>query len=227
MCRISLSPDSCVGLTRRVYARWGAPSLVVAKYIPGFAAVATTLAGEARIPALQFALFDGLGAALWAGGAIALGVIFHEAVAVALEELELLGRYAVVVIVLAIGVFLAVKVWQRYRFAMRIRMARITPQELATLLTSGARTTILDVRAPEHRARSGWIPGSISLQTFAELRLDTREEIILYCDCPNDASAAVAASELKRKGFARVRPLAGGIEAWLAHGQPLARSPAA
>src|SRR5262245_22308182 len=29
MCRVSLSPDSCVSLTRRVYARWGAPSLIV------------------------------------------------------------------------------------------------------------------------------------------------------------------------------------------------------
>src|SRR5262249_51782350 len=46
MCRVSLSPDSCVGLTRRIYARWGPPSLVIAKFIPGFAAVATTLAGE-------------------------------------------------------------------------------------------------------------------------------------------------------------------------------------
>src|SRR5262245_24069819 len=46
MCKLSLSQDSCVGATRRIYARWGAPSLILAKYIPGFAAVATTLAGE-------------------------------------------------------------------------------------------------------------------------------------------------------------------------------------
>ncbi len=46
MCRVSLSPDSCVGMTRNIYAKWGAPSLILAKYIPGFAAVSTTLAGE-------------------------------------------------------------------------------------------------------------------------------------------------------------------------------------
>jgi hypothetical protein len=46
MCKLSLSADSCVGMTRRIYGRWGAPSLIVSKYIPGFAAVATTLAGE-------------------------------------------------------------------------------------------------------------------------------------------------------------------------------------
>lgn len=29
MCKVSLSPDSCVGLTRRIYSRWGPPSLIV------------------------------------------------------------------------------------------------------------------------------------------------------------------------------------------------------
>ena len=48
ICRVSLSPDSCVGTTRRIYVRWGAPSLIFAKYVPGLAAVATTLAGETR-----------------------------------------------------------------------------------------------------------------------------------------------------------------------------------
>src|SRR4030095_1125148 len=78
ICRVSLSPDSCVGTTRRIYARWGAPSLIVAKYVPGLAAVATTLAGETRIPVARFALYDGIGAALWAGGGVGLGAIFSE-----------------------------------------------------------------------------------------------------------------------------------------------------
>lgn len=227
ICKVSLSPDSCVGLTRRLYARWGAPSLLVAKYVPGFAAVATTLAGEAGISAPKFALFDGLGAALWAGGAIALGVIFHEAVAVALEELALLGRYAVVLLVAAIALVLVCKAWQRYRFAIRIRMARITPQELRALLASEPRPTVVDVRAEPQRLRSGWIPGSVSLQKLAELQLHPHAEIILYCDCPNDASAAVAATDLRRKGFSRVRPLAGGIGAWRAHGGQLENAPQA
>src|SRR5262245_25069498 len=66
MCRISLSPDSCVGTTRRIYQRWGAPSLILAKYIPGFAAVSTTLAGQAGTSWRRFLWYDGIGAALWA-----------------------------------------------------------------------------------------------------------------------------------------------------------------
>src|SRR4030095_7546932 len=80
MCRMSLSPDSCVGTTRRIYEKVGPRSLILAKYIPGFAAVSTTLAGQAGTTWRQFLLYDGIGAALWMGGAVALGTVFHEVV---------------------------------------------------------------------------------------------------------------------------------------------------
>lgn len=221
MCKVSLSPDSCVGLTRRIYGRWGAPSLILAKYIPGFAAVATTLAGETGTSLRRFAFYDGIGAALWAGGAIALGAIFHKAVEAVLVELELLGHYAIILLLAAIVLFILYKWWQRRRFLAQIRMARISTEELRTLLSSGAGASVLDVRSSLRREQSGWIPGSIHVRDIAELQLDPRDEIIVYCDCPNDASAAVVAKQLQAKGFKRVRPLSGGIDAWRAQGLPL------
>jgi membrane protein DedA with SNARE-associated domain/rhodanese-related sulfurtransferase len=223
MCRVSLSPDSCVGLTRRIYVRWGAPSLILAKYIPGFAAVSTTLAGESGTSLRRFLIYDGIGAALWAGGAIALGAMFHEAVEAVLEQLDQLGHLALLLLLGAIVLFVAVKWWQRRRFTAQIRMSRISIDELSALLDSGSMTTILDVRTPERRAASGWIPGSINVRDVAELPL-TADEVIVYCDCPNDASAAVVAKKLQERGFKRVRPLAGGIEAWQARGRPIDRT---
>ena len=38
--------------------------------------------------------------------------------------------------------------------------------------------------------------------------------MILYCGCPKDAASIQAAWRLRKKGFTRVWPLAGGIEAW-------------
>jgi membrane protein DedA with SNARE-associated domain/rhodanese-related sulfurtransferase len=221
MCRLSLSPDSCVGLTRRFYARWGAPSLIIAKYVPGFAAVATTLAGEAGTSLRRFVFFDTIGAALWAGGAIALGAIFHEAVAAVLAELERLGSFAGVLLLAAIALYVAVKWWQRQRFVARIRMARISADELNELMRSGMQPTVLDVRINERRARTGWIPGSIHVPEVLALEVGPQSEIIVYCDCPNDASAAIVATQLRKRGFTRVRPLAGGLEAWLARGLPV------
>ena len=44
------------------------------------------------------------------------------------------------------------------------------------------------------------------------------QDVIVYCDCPNEASAAIVAKKLMRVGFKRVRPLGGGIDAWIAKG---------
>lgn len=38
--------------------------------------------------------------------------------------------------------------------------------------------------------------------------------VILFCACPNEATAARTALMLKRKGITRVRPLAGNIDGW-------------
>jgi membrane protein DedA with SNARE-associated domain/rhodanese-related sulfurtransferase len=224
MCRISLSPESCVGRTRRVYGRWGAPSLIVAKYVPGFAAVATTLAGETGISLRRFVAYDAIGAALWAGGAIALGAIFHEAVGAVLVELERLGQYSLLVLLALLAVFVAGKWWQRHRFLAQIRMARVLPSELSAMLESGAPAVVLDVRTLERRLQTGWIPGSVHVRDVSELQLSPDEEVFVYCDCPNDASAAVVARKLKENGFRRVRPLAGGVDAWRSAGLPLDRA---
>jgi len=218
ICRVSLSPDSCVGNTRRIYMRWGAPCLILSKYVPGLAAVATTLAGESRIPVGRFALYDGIGAALWAGGGVALGVIFHEAIDAVLDELEVLGNSALVLLAIALLAFVAVKWWQRWRFKMRIRMARISVAELSELLKLQVKVAILDARTADRRERTGWIPGSVWVSDVEQLALGVYEQVVVYCDCPNDATAALVAKRLHAKGVAHVRPLAGGLEAWLKSG---------
>ena len=198
--------------------RWGAPSLIFAKYVPGLAAVATTLAGETRIPIARFALYDGIGAALWAGGGVALGVIFHEAIDAVLDELEVLGNSALMLLAVALLVFVAVKWWQRWRFRVRIRMARISVAQLAELLQTKVKVAILDARTADRRERTGWIPGSVWVSDVEQLQLGVYEEVVVYCDCPNDATAALVAKRLHAKGVAHVRPLAGGLDAWLSHG---------
>jgi len=50
-------------------------------------------------------------------------------------------------------------------------------------------------------------------------------DIILYCTCPSEASAARMARMLMNHGFTRVRPLFGGLEAWLAAGYAVELAP--
>lgn len=222
MCRLSLSPDSCVTMTRDIYTRWGPPSLIGAKFVPGFAAVATTLAGENRTRVGVFLLYDTLGALLWSGGAVLLGAVFHEAVNEVLLTLEAFGRWGLPVLLGLIAAFVAWKWWQRRRFLKEIEMARISVPELHQLITDGKGPLILDVRSARQRA-DGWIPGARFVANLAEADLEPHDEVIVYCDCPNEASAAILAKQLRVRGFGRVRPLAGGFHAWMTEGHEVAR----
>jgi rhodanese-related sulfurtransferase len=104
-------------------------------------------------------------------------------------------------------------------------MARVSVEELNDMLGRNLRPLIVDVRSPASQ-KEGRIPGAIWIdsQAFDEsvraqgLADRTGDEVIVYCACPNEASAAAVARQLMRTGFTRVRPLAGGIEAWLAKG---------
>lgn len=75
LCKISLSADSCVRQAETSYTRCGAPSLVIAKFIPGFASVASALACTIGTPTMAFLFFDTLGAAIWAGLGLYLGTL--------------------------------------------------------------------------------------------------------------------------------------------------------
>jgi membrane protein DedA with SNARE-associated domain/rhodanese-related sulfurtransferase len=222
LCRISLSPDSCVRQTESIFIRWGVRSLVLAKFIPGFASLATALAGRTAVPFGRFLLFDAIGAALYAGVGIAIGMLFHDAVADVLAVLEQLGRIGVMTLLVCFALFVLHKWWQRRRFQKQLRMARITPVELRQLLAEGKPAVVLDVRSELSRAGGGVIPGALIWsdldRRMEALDLPPDTAVVVYCACPNDASAAQVARRLIAAGFSNVRPLHGGIDAWSAEG---------
>jgi rhodanese-related sulfurtransferase len=184
--------------------------------------VATALAGVVRANLAAFIFFDAIGAALWAALAIGLGRLFHNAIGDLLDALEQFGRWGLILLALALGAWLAGKWWQRWRFYRELRMARISVPELSELMQSGERPMILDVRTPGSQARIGRIPGSITVDGTAPLSIHLEHprdgEVIVYCACPNEASAARVAKQLMAQGFKHVRPLAGGIDAWISAG---------
>lgn len=225
LCRISLSPDSCVRQTEGVYMRYGPASLLVAKFVPGFASVASALAGAIGTRSGKFLFFDALGAALWSGSAIFLGSLFSSAVSDLLDILASLGQWGLALVALAFAVYLAKKWWQRYSFLKDLRMARITVKELDELLKGGNPPTIIDVRTGLAQ-QNGRIPGAMVMSADDDLSAlvinpETDSEVIIYCACPNEVSAARLAKRLMQRGYTRVRPLTGGIDAWIAAGYSL------
>ena len=163
LCRISLSPDGCVRQTESVFTRFGPASLMVAKFVPGFASVATALAGAMHIRRTPFLLFDLIGASLWVGVALALGWMFSPAIDDMVDTLAQLGRWGLMLVALALALFVAAKWWQRHRFNVQLRMARVSVASLAELIDSGERPLIVDVRSAASQ-EEGRIPGAILVQ---------------------------------------------------------------
>ncbi len=186
LCRISLSPDSCVRDTEANFERWGLKSLIVAKFIPGFSTVAPPLAGATRARTVTFLAFDTFGALLWAGAAVAAGRTFHTAIERVLRALENLGWWGIVFVGSAIGLVVLTKYVQRRRFYRRLRMARVTASELQAMLSGEKPPLVLDVRAESNRKRDPRrIPTAITA-TMNDIatRLENyppHHEIVLYC----------------------------------------------
>jgi membrane protein DedA with SNARE-associated domain len=186
LCRVSLSPDSCVRQTQGIFERWGMASLVGSKFITGFAAVAPPLAGVSGTGLVRFLAYDTLGILLWAGSGIAAGYIFHSAVERVLLFLEGLGSWAIWILGAALAAFILFKWYQRRRFYRALRMARIGVEELYEAIRGGGEPLVLDVRSEtQRRQEPRRVPGARPIAIDAIDRdlgqLPQGREIVLYC----------------------------------------------
>ena len=91
--------------------------------------------------------------------------------------------------------------------------------ELSALMAQGEPLIIVDARSSSG-GLEGRIPGAIasSGDTSAAVLSGHPKDgrVVVYCACPNDASAVLLARKLMQGGFTRLRPLAGGLDAWAA-----------
>jgi len=227
MCRLSLEPDSCVSDSERMFTRFGTRVLTFAKFVPGLGAVATAMSGVVGAPLAYFLLYDVIGAALWATVGIALGLIFHDAVDSVFAELATLGRIGALFVLGIFAAFLGLKWWRRHQFFQELRMSRISVEELARLREAGSSLIVIDARPSASRSRDGMIPGAVAFEVLLQEAAGKPQagEAVVYCACPNEATAARIAKQLITMGFHPVRPLAGGIHAWRAAGLAIEHPP--
>ncbi|MGO4503893.1 MULTISPECIES: VTT domain-containing protein [unclassified Dyella] len=232
LCRISLSPDSCVKQSELRFQRWRGGVLLLAKFVPGLSTVAPPLVGAMGLRTAPFVFFDGLGSLLWVGVAVSLGYVFSTQIDELLVTLANAGSVALMLIGSLLVLYIIMKWWQRHRLIRALRMARITVQELNDELNKGRNPAIVDVRSEAARMLdSRIIPGALLADVNSvdiivnAVPLDA--ELVIYCTCPNEASAALVAKALMSRGYKRVRPLLGGLDAWDEAGYPVNRAPAA
>lgn len=225
LCRISLSPDSCVRTSSGRFQQRGGQVLLVAKFVPGLSTVAPPLAGASGLRWPAFLWLDAVGSMLWAGLSVALGIIFASQIEQLIVMMREIGSIAALVVGGLLAAYIIFKWWQRARLLRALRMARIDSDELERMLKSPQPPVIVDIRTPHARKIDNRvIPGARVTEldrlqeALSDLPPDTH--VVVYCTCPNEVSAARAAQALHRSGLRHVYPLRGGIDAWAAAGYP-------
>ncbi len=226
LCRLSLTPDICVGETQVRFERWGASALLFAKFVPGLALLAPPLAGAVRLSWARFLAYTAVGSVLWVGAFVLGGAIFERQIEAVYPILLAHRSAAVAAVVGLVAAYVALKWWERQRLYARMRAARVTVDSLRSLIESGEMPVIVDVRS--HLARQlaprqivgamHLVPGELDRHVPS---IPRDRDVVLYCACPNEASAAQVADLLIKRGLRRVRPLLGGLDAWVAAGHPV------
>jgi membrane protein DedA with SNARE-associated domain/rhodanese-related sulfurtransferase len=226
LCRISLEPDSCVRRSQVSFGRNGARVLLVAKFIPGLNAMAAPLSGVIRMGWRRFLLFDMIGALLWVSAFTMTGYTFSSDLERVAARTAYLGEWLLVLLLAAFAGYICWKFYNRQKFLQKLRVARITPEELKGKIDAGEDVLVVDLRhSLDFDANPETIPGALHIDA-AELEeayevIPRDREIVLFCACPNEVTAARLALLLRSKGITRIRPLSEGYEGWRKRGFPM------
>jgi len=226
LCRISLEPDSCVRRSQVRFGQNGPRVLLIAKFVPGLNAMAAPLSGIIRMGWRRFLLFDFLGALLWVCAFTMTGYTFSSDLERVAARAAYLGEWLLVLLLAAFAGYILWKFYNRRKFLRKLKIARISPEELKEKLDAGEDILVVDLRhSLDFEANPETIPGALHVDA-AELEeayevIPRDREIVLFCACPNEVTAARLALLLRSKGITRIRPLSEGYEGWRSRGFPL------
>jgi membrane protein DedA with SNARE-associated domain/rhodanese-related sulfurtransferase len=219
LCRISLSPDTCVRRASGFFEKRGVKLLLVSRFIPGLSLVAIPIAGAGDTRFVRFTMYDLLGAALWVSVGLSVGMLFYRQIDAVLAALRQFGLGLATVAAIGLLLWIGFRYLRRALLLSRLRKSRIRVDELSILLANEPGALIVDVRSAMSRRDDPYvIPGSrlFDLATADQelATLPRHSAVVIYCSCPNEVSAAKVAERLSKLGFSNVRPLTGGLGAW-------------
>ena len=186
LCRISLSPDTCVGRAKDIFSRQGTRTLLVAKFLPGINTITAPLSGIFRMRVQRFIFWDTLGITLWVIVLVGLGYQFSDELEWIAEQLMRLGNGVGVILLGGLAGTVAWKTWQRQRLLRQLPWLRISPEEVKEKLENENRPLILDVRTElDIQSEPQHLPGAFHLPLnrvrHHVQRIPPNREVILYC----------------------------------------------
>jgi len=226
LCKLSMEPTVCVRKTQDSFGRRRVVTLLIAKFVPGLALLAPPVAGQNGMGYGEFLLFDGLGATAWVGALLMVGRLFGDALKRDPSLLNWVGRFSGALLVAGIVAFFVGRILRRRMTLRELAAARLEPEELKRQLDAGELVYIVDLRHPLELLPDPFtLPGALlfSPDSLAarHLEIPRDRDVVLFCTCPSEATAAKTAMTLIKLGIERVRPLRGGYDEWKRLGFPV------
>ncbi len=226
LCKLSLEPTTCVRRTQDSFGRRRGTMLLFAKFVPGLNALAAPVAGQNGMKFRLFLLFDGIGAALWVCAMLACGRCFGDLLKRNPSLLDWAGRFSGALLLLGVVGFLVARIVRRRMVLKKLAASRLEPEELKRQLDAGEGVFIVDLRHPLELVPDPFkLPGALHFSpdalTSRHHEIPRDRDVVLYCTCPSEATAAKTAMALHKLGIERVRPLRGGFDEWKRLGYPM------
>lgn len=168
---------------------------------------------------------------MWVLSYLAVGYAFRYQLDRVATSFAVLGK-----VVAGVGIALLVALLVRrlirwYHFLREFRLTQISADKLRSKLRLGDHVLLLDLQGDDKNNRKlDAIPGAVRLdprqleryiKQYRRANLKTEREVILYSLSSGDSVGARVALALRQIGFERVRPLAGGLQAWRDQGFPV------
>jgi membrane protein DedA with SNARE-associated domain len=226
LCKLSLEPTICVRRTQDSFGRRRAVTLMIAKFVPGLAMLAAPVAGENGMSFAEFLLYDTVGASAWVAALLAAGRFFGDLLKRDPRLLNWAGQFSGALLLVAILAFFIGRLLRRRMVLRNLVASRLEPEELKRQLDAGEPVYIVDLRHPLELLPDPFtLPGAFHFSPDAlaarHSEIPRDRDIVLYCTCPSEATAAKTAMTLHKLGIQRVRPLRGGFDEWKRLGFPL------
>ncbi|MFM0735026.1 VTT domain-containing protein [Paraburkholderia sediminicola] len=226
--RISPAVDSRVDKARSLFERFGVPLVAISKFVPGLGLITPPLMGTTVVDARIYAMWDLAGALAWATFWLLGGAAVERQLHMLLAFVKARGGTVIDILLAAALAYLVYHLLQRRRERRRSAHAASANPSQAT--TSGgwrgiAPPKVLDARpTPSVEGALHPIPGALTFdprspeQTDGALLVYDR---VIYCICPDSATAVEITQRMRLNGYTRIRALRGGLDAWQRRGFPV------
>lgn len=246
--RLSPVVDTRLETARSLFERYGVPLVSISKFVPGLGLITPPLMGTTAVDIRIYALWELASVVAWAAFWLLGGAAVERELHMLRAFVEQRGGTLADILLAAALVYLLYRLHLRYREGRRFTRAAsgsATPTLAAPTRASAASATsrmpwrwrrltrisrmapsrVLDARpgAPLPDLRHH-IPDARALDPHSPEQIDgalRTHDMVIYCICPDSATALEVSQHMRSYGYTRIRALRGGLDAWQRRGFPV------